>query len=81
MTTSRFGTALGESVRDLIAATELGSRMAARGCRDQRLDDATIRRVIDRQYRSIFESEGFDDKEIDGLRDAVARGIDAALAG
>lgn len=68
-----------ERLVELIRATQLGARIATRGCRSEGMPDDGIRREVVARYRAILETGGFGAEENECLQDAVRRGIEEIL--
>jgi hypothetical protein len=64
---------------ELISATELGARIAARRKRQEGWDDDAIRRAVIALYKNEFDDEGYGEYELETLIGAVQRAIDETL--
>lgn len=66
--------------RDLVWATELGARLAARSRRYSGRDGDSVRREILAGFRADFDAEGFAGPMQETLLAAARRGLDEAMA-
>jgi hypothetical protein len=65
---------------DLILATELGARIAARRRRGEGIGDDEIRREIISSYKEDLASADFGEYELETLIGAVQRALEQTLA-